>query len=101
MSNYAKTVANSLNKKLGEIPSIIDFGCPIDGTSDCSLAINTAIVQVAATGGGKLKVPGGYIYTINNPILFSNTSSGTVVSTGTKSHTVTSGSLDTTGRFNR
>ena len=42
------TIVDRANKKLGEIPSVFDWNCPTNGTSDCSIAINTAIVAMYA-----------------------------------------------------
>ncbi len=104
MSNYTGQVAGDIGKKFGEIPSILDWGAPVDGVTDASLAINRAILAVSQSGvglrgGGTLKVPGGYAFSIHNPIIFSAQTSVTVTANGTNI-VVGSGFSDPTTRLN-
>jgi len=73
MSDYTSQLpALSINKKLGETPSVFDFGATGNGTTDDSAAFNNAIASIVASGGsagGRLLVPGGYTYLINAPIV--------------------------------
>ncbi len=102
MSNYTnQTIGGDLNRKLGEIPSVFDWGCPSDGVSDCAVAINKAIIAISNSGGGELKLPGGYVYVVNSPIIFSGLITGQVTGNATTTVLKTSGStpFDVSGRL--
>jgi len=51
--------AGTVQRKLSEIPSVVDFGAIGDDATDNALAIQQAIDAVAGSGGGLLLVPAG------------------------------------------
>lgn len=76
MSITGSIVRASINDKLGERVSILDFGCPTDNVSDCSSAMATALANISgfANGGIELYFPGGRTYNFTNSIFFSGLS---------------------------
>lgn len=59
MPNYTDSVARQLNEKLGEHPSVLDFGAARDGSTDDSAALQAAIDSVEGLGGGVVFLPRG------------------------------------------
>lgn len=59
MPNYSDSIARNLNEKLGERPSVLDFGAVRDGATDDSAAMQAAIDSVEERGGGVVYLPRG------------------------------------------
>lgn len=59
--------AGTVQRKLSELPSIVDFGAVGDDRADDAPAIQQAIDTVSATGGGLLLVPAG-TFRIERPL---------------------------------
>jgi hypothetical protein len=62
MPNYPNSVTRTLNEKLGETPSVLDFGAVGDGVTDDRAAIQLALDAIALRGGGSLLFPPGRYY---------------------------------------
>ncbi len=57
MPNYSGAVSRFISEKVGEFPSVLDFGAVGDGSTDDTTAFQDALDAVAASGGGRLFVP--------------------------------------------
>jgi hypothetical protein len=56
---YSDSEPRTLNEKLGEFPSVLDYGAVGDGTANDHPAFQAAVDTAAGNGGGKIFVPWG------------------------------------------
>lgn len=64
---YTDSVSRDLNDKLGETPSVLDWGAVGNGTTNDQVAIQEAIDATAATGRA-LRIPAGYVFLVNGSL---------------------------------
>lgn len=74
MALYSDSEQTRINKKLGEVPSVFDFGARGNGVTDDSEAFQRALDSTAAgagtaTGGGAILIPGGYTFALAAPVI--------------------------------
>lgn len=62
-ASYTDSVTRDINDKLGETPSLLDFGAVGDGTTNDFTAIQNAIDATSATGRA-LRIPAGYVFLV-------------------------------------
>lgn len=62
MPSYTNSIERNLNDKLGEFPSVRDFGAKGDGVTDDSEALQNAIDAMGAVHGKLLIPPGKYVF---------------------------------------
>ena len=72
MPNFTDAVSRDPFIKMGEVPSLNDFGADPTGAVDSSAAISKAIASVISAGGYSLHATPG-TYRIDNPILIDDT----------------------------
>ena len=65
---YSDSVTRPANEKVGELPSVLDFGAEGDGSTDDAAKIQKAIDALSAKGGGDLLIPAGYTFKVNSAL---------------------------------
>ena len=66
---YPDSIQRSIEEKLGDIPSILDYGALSDGSGDSSPAIQRAVDSLAGEGSSLLHAPAGN-YIVSSQIDF-------------------------------
>lgn len=99
MANFPNSVVRQLNEKVGEHPSVMDWGAVCDGIQDDSAAWTLAVNAVSSNSYGYLFVPGtSALQTVSVPSnvhIYGHPGKSGIVSTGT--HSSSHGLLDFTG----